>query len=58
MSTLDKINRQGKNKLFFAGQGINKSSGNKSSGTKNWAMKREHLSPAYTTNWNDILKVK
>lgn len=48
MSTLDKINRQGKSKLFFAGQGI----------SKPWLMKREHLSPAYTTNWNDILKVK
>lgn len=48
MSTLDKINRQGKSKLFFAGQGVKKS----------WLMKREHLSPAYTTNWNDILKVK
>ena len=48
MSTLDKINRQGKSKLFFAGQGIRKP----------WLMKREHLSPAYTTNWDDILKVK
>jgi DNA polymerase V len=53
MSTLDKINRQGKSKLFFAGQGVKNSSG-----TKSWVMKREHLSPAYTTNWNDLLKVK
>jgi DNA polymerase V len=53
MSTLDKINRQGKSKLFFAGQGVKNNSG-----TKSWVMKREHLSPAYTTNWNDILKVK
>jgi DNA polymerase V len=53
MSTLDKINRQGKSKLFFAGQGVKNSPG-----TKNWVMKREHLSPAYTTNWADILKVK
>jgi DNA polymerase V len=53
MSTLDKINRAGKSKIFFAGQGVKDKSK-----TKNWAMKREHLSPAYTTNWNDILKVK
>lgn len=48
MSTLDKINHSGKSKIFFAGQGV----------SKDWAMKREHLSPAYTTNWNDIMKVK
>ena len=53
MSTLDKINRGGKSKLFFAGQGVNSNPK-----TKNWAMKREHLSPAYTTNWDDILRVK
>ena len=53
MSTLDKINRSGKSKLFFARQGVVNSSQ-----PKNWIMKREHLSPAYTTNWNDILKVK
>ena len=52
MSTLDKINRAGKSKIFFAGQGVNNNKG------KSWAMKRDHLSPAYTTNWNDILKVK
>ena len=63
MSTLDKINRGGKSKLFFAGQGIaiNSKTGNSKTGsskTKNWAMKREHLSPAYTTSWDDILRVK
>ena len=63
MSTLDKINRQGKSKLFFAGQGVKhspkiNSSKAKSSAGKNWMMKREYLSPAYTTNWGDILKVK
>ena len=68
MSTLDKINRQGKSKLFFAGQGVKhspktnspkiNSSKAKSSAGKNWMMKREYLSPAYTTNWDDILKVK
>nr|WP_294895062.1 Y-family DNA polymerase [uncultured Pedobacter sp.] len=24
---------------------------------KKWSMRREHLSPNYTTNWNDIIKV-
>jgi len=23
-----------------------------------WSMKREFLRPSYTTNWNDIVKVK
>ncbi len=48
MLILDRINRCGKGRVFFAGQGLK----------KNWAMKREHLSPAYTTNWADIPKVK
>lgn len=47
MSVLDKINRGGKGRVFFAGQGIR----------KDWSMKREHLSPAYTTRWPDIPKV-
>jgi len=48
MSVLDKINQSGKGRVFFAGQGIQ----------KEWAMKREYLSPAYTTRWTDIPKVK
>lgn len=48
MSALDKINQGGKSKVFFAGQGVK----------TGWIMKREYLSPAYTTNWDDILKVK
>ena len=48
MQVLDKINHSGKGKVWFAGEGI----------TKNWSMKREHLSPAYTTNWKDLPVVK
>ena len=26
--------------------------------SKSWKMKREYLSPCYTTNWNEILTIK
>ncbi len=45
MAVLDNINQSGLGRVFFAGQGINQ---------KNWAMKREHLSPAYTTRWSEL----
>ncbi len=48
MQVLDKINHSGKGKIWFAGEGI----------TKEWGMKREHLSPAYTTNWKELPLVK
>lgn len=44
MEVLDRINHSGKGTLFFASQGI----------TPQWSMKREHLSPAYTTRWSDL----
>lgn len=44
MGVLDKINREGKGQLFFAGQGIN----------NQFKMRREMLSPAYTTRWAEI----
>jgi len=44
MSILDRINTTGMGKVWFAGQGID----------KGWKMKREMLSPAYTTCWNDL----
>ncbi|MEC8080268.1 MAG: translesion error-prone DNA polymerase V subunit UmuC [Pseudomonadota bacterium] len=47
MGVLDKINRQGRGHLFFAAQGV----------THQWYMKREFLSPEYTTNWNSLPKV-
>lgn len=48
MSVLDNINHSGAGKVFFAGQGLK----------KDWSMKRDHLSPAYTTRWNQLPKVK
>jgi len=44
MRVLDGLNQSGKASLFFAGQGIERS----------WAMKREMLSPAYTTRFSDL----
>lgn len=44
METIDSVNHSGKGKIWFAGQGIEKS----------WAMKREMLSPAYTTRYADL----
>lgn len=48
MAVLDGINHSGKGRVWFAGQGIQKS----------WEMKRQMLSPAYTTRFNDLMRVK
>lgn len=48
MATLDQINRSGLGKIWFAGQGINNP----------WQMKREMLSPRYTTCLAELLTVK
>ncbi len=47
MATLDRINRSGRGKIWFAGQGIR----------QDWQMKREMLSPAYTTRVSDLPRV-
>ncbi|ADO09172.1 UmuC protein [Pantoea vagans C9-1] len=44
MRVIDGLNQSGKANLFFAGQGIERS----------WAMKREMLSPSYTTRFADL----
>jgi DNA polymerase V len=44
MKAIDGINHSGLGKIWFAGQGINKA----------WAMRRERLSPCYTTRLSDI----
>lgn len=49
MAVLDSINRTGKGKVWFAGQGAQGSS---------WQMKREMLSPRYTTRFRDIPVIK
>lgn len=48
MHVVDKINHTGLGRVWFAGQGIEPS----------WQMKREMLSPAYTTRWTDLPKAR
>ncbi|WP_145569142.1 translesion error-prone DNA polymerase V subunit UmuC [Yersinia mollaretii] len=47
MNIIDKINQSGLGKIWFAGQGIQQA----------WAMRRDLLSPCYTTKWSDLPKV-
>ncbi len=44
MHAIDRINTTGMGKVWFAGQEID----------KGWRMKRDMLSPAYTTGWSDL----
>ncbi|MDQ9175011.1 DUF4113 domain-containing protein, partial [Cronobacter sakazakii] len=44
MSLMDRLNQQGRGTLYFAGQGIQQS----------WQMKREMLSPCYTTRLDEV----
>jgi len=44
MAAVDRINRSGRGHVFWANQGIDPS----------WTMLRNHLSPAYTTDWDAI----
>lgn len=49
MAILDHLNsKEGKGTLYFAGQGIQ----------QQWRMKREMLSPRYTTRYADLLSVR
>ncbi|EPR0422734.1 Y-family DNA polymerase [Enterobacter hormaechei] len=48
MKVVDGINHSGLGKVWFAGRGI----------APEWQMKREMLSPAYTTRWSDIPAAK
>ncbi|MCC3705604.1 translesion error-prone DNA polymerase V subunit UmuC [Rouxiella badensis] len=48
MHAIDRINTTGMGKVWFAGQGID----------KGWKMKRDMLSPAYTTRWDELPKVR
>jgi len=47
MSLLDQINEQHPNSLYFGSKGT----------IQNWGMKREQLSPAYTTSWKGLIRV-
>ncbi|HEY0230042.1 MAG TPA: DUF4113 domain-containing protein, partial [Dokdonella sp.] len=44
MAIVDRINHTGLGQIWFAGQGV----------VPPWQMKREMLSPAYTTRWNEL----
>ena len=44
MKVMDGINHSGRGKVWFAGRGI----------SPEWTMKREMLSPAFTTRWTDL----
>jgi len=44
MKVLDGINQSGLGRVWFAGQGTD----------TEWKMKRDMLSPAWTTRWSDI----
>ena len=48
MAVVDRINRKGRGRIWFAGQGSEKP----------WAMKREMLSPGYTTRFADLPRVR
>jgi DNA polymerase V len=49
MEVLDQLNAEkGRRTLYFAGQGIQ----------QKWQMKREMLSPRYTTRYADLLSVR
>jgi len=49
MKALDAANAKwGRGTIFLAGEGVNKS----------WKMKAEHKSPAYTSSWDEIPKVR
>ncbi|WP_318386860.1 Y-family DNA polymerase [Enterobacter sp.] len=48
MTLMDRLNKQGRGTLYFAGQGVQPA----------WQMKREMLSPCYTTRWKDLPVVR
>lgn len=48
MDVVDDINKKGRGRIWFSGQGSEKT----------WAMKREMLSPKYTTQFSDLPWVK
>ncbi|BFM48102.1 translesion error-prone DNA polymerase V subunit UmuC [Marinomonas sp. THO17] len=47
MKVLDQINHSGIGHVFFAAQGV----------SPQWTMKRDYLSPRYTTCWQDLPRV-
>lgn len=63
MDTLDKINKKfGSNAIVVASQGtpdkLRGMSAAKIKESTGWSMKRNHMSPRYTTVWREVMKVK
>lgn len=50
MQAIDRINRGKHGRIQFAAQGI--------AGQQSWAMHRGHCSPAYTTSWDQLPRVR
>ena len=48
MSVLDQLNRHNRGGVFFASQGI----------ARTWSLKRDYLSPQYTTHWQSLPVVR
>ncbi len=48
MRAIDEVNQHQRGTVFFAGQGVN----------RQWSMKRQFLSPAYTTSWAGLRRVR
>ena len=49
MTLLDNLNQKyGTDTALFAGQGVD----------EKWEMRRQFLTPQYTTNWHDIPKIR
>ena len=49
MTVIDQIRERGLGRLSFASQGLEPTA---------WDMKREHLSPRYTTCWQELPKAR
>lgn len=48
MSLVDQLNKQHKGQVFFGCEGV----------SKPWAMKRDKVSPRYTTRWDELPVVR
>jgi DNA polymerase V len=48
MAVMDRVNRQSKTKIVIA----------RNAGAAAYTMRREHLSPAYTTDWENLPLVR
>ena len=51
MQTIDRLNHQLPGSIRFGSQGL-------SQNNRTWSMQRRYLSPAYTTRWQDIPRVR